>query len=112
MQIAFTLTMPNCGSWDGHWSGEGVLHCIIKPFRGKSQLAVADSLLARRSWYYGWGDGWGASIVAREVDKREAAKLRRKSRGFCGYDWMVDTICKYGKPMTSAEVVAPDKKGG
>ena len=104
MNIAFTLNMPNCGSWNGKWTGEGRLYCIVKNFKGKKHEAKAQELLDAGSWYYSWGDGWGAAINAKKVDGKESARLRRKSRGFCGYDWMVDTIIKYGKPMNSLEV--------
>lgn len=28
--VSFILTMPNKGSWNGKWAGEGNLYCIIK----------------------------------------------------------------------------------
>lgn len=31
--IAFILTMPNIGSWNGRWSGENDLHAIVKTER-------------------------------------------------------------------------------
>lgn len=35
MILAFTLSMPNCASWNGRWSGEGRKYVIIKAFKGK-----------------------------------------------------------------------------
>ena len=45
-----------------------------------------------RSFCYRWDDGWTACVSCRIVDAKEAAKLRKKNRGFCGYDWMVRSI--------------------
>ena len=113
MLIAFTLTMPNVGSWNGKWTGADNLYCIIRSFNGKAKRAKGAELLEAGSWYYGWNDGWGASISAKLVDGRKAAQLRKKSRGFCGYDWMVDAIIEYGKPLARHEVKAHlEKKGG
>ena len=48
--------------------------------------------------YYNFGDGWGANVSVRIV---EGAKSRNQaikgSKGFCGYDWMIDSILKHGK---------------
>lgn len=104
MQIAFTLSMPTVGSWNGKWTGADRLHCLIRSFTGKKKIEQAERLLEKGSWHYSWGDGWGASICAEKVDGREAARKRRKSSGFCGYDWMVDTIIRYGKPMATHEL--------
>ena len=107
MLIAFTLTMPGKGSWDGRWSGEGDLYCLIRSFRGKEKEEQAKELDGQ-SWSYRWPDSWCAHIEARRVDSREAAKLRRKSKGFCGYDWMVKNICHHGNPT---EWVPDDIRG-
>lgn len=43
-----------------------------------------------------WKYRWGASVTLKEVDGKESAKLKRKSNGFCGYEWMIDSICQHG----------------
>lgn len=98
MTICFTLTMPNRGSWNGRWSGEGNLYAVIKKFRKtkENQERVA-ALLAQGGWYYRWSDGWGASIEVKEVDSAKARQIRKASRGFCGYEWMIDSILEHGK---------------
>ncbi len=96
MLIAFTLTMPGVASWNGRWTGEGRLYCIVKNFRGKKQEERAKELLKKAYWSHSWDDGWRASIEAKQVDAKEAARLRRKSNGFCGYDWMVNRIIDHG----------------
>ena len=96
MIICFELTMPNVGSWNGHWSGENDGHYIFKTSKKKCDLELFQKLDGG-SWYYGWDDGWGASITARVIDARYAANLRRVNTGFCGYDWMVDDILAFGE---------------
>jgi hypothetical protein len=96
--------MPNCASWDGRWSGEGRKYVIVKTFRGKKETEKAERILAAGYYHYSWPDGWGAGITVSEATSSQASKLRRESNGFCGYDWMVRTICDYGRPMADHEV--------
>jgi hypothetical protein len=35
---------------------------------------------------YDFGDGWTACISVDVVDSKEANRVMKKSRGFCGYD--------------------------
>lgn len=97
MTLVFELSMPNRGSWNGRWSGEGRCYCIVKNF-GSSKKAKArcEKLLEKRSWYYRWDDGWGASVSVKAVDPATARKYRKNSMGFCGYDWMVTSILAHG----------------
>ena len=96
MILEFKLDMPNRGSWNGRWSGEEDYYAIIKTFRSKSDIADVEKLIGE-SFGYDFGDGWFASVDVREVDSKEAQKLRRKSKGFCNYNWMVDSILKYNE---------------
>ena len=95
-RISFTLGMPNRGSWNGKWSGEDRMYVVVRKFSGKKGSELADKLLASPYYYYGWSDGWVASVTLKEVDGKESAKLKRKSNGFCGYEWMIDSICQHG----------------
>lgn len=104
MILAFHLSMPNRPTWDGNWSGAGRKYVVTRSFRGRSGTEKAESILAEGYYHYQWPDGWGAGIQVEEVDSRRARQLRKQSAGFCGYEWMVDTICLYGKPMASHEV--------
>ena len=94
--IAFKLSMPNCGSWNGKWSGEDRLHVIVKTLTNQ----IADKVLEQSSYYYNFGDGWGASISVEQIDGKTSRTLKRKSVGFCGYDWMVSSIIRNGKIIT------------
>lgn len=99
MIVCFELTMPNRGSWNNRWSQEKSRHIITKTDRqiGKKKCEELDG----KSFYYNWSDGWTAGISCRIVDRKEAAALRKQSCGFCGYDWMVDSIIRRGKIVYS-----------
>ena len=96
--------MPSCASWNGKWSGEGKKYVIVKDFKSQKAIEHAKEMLAKKNYYYNWSDGWGAEITVTEVDSQQAKQLRKESDGFCGYGWMVTTICDYGKPMADDEV--------
>lgn len=106
MLLAFTLTMPRRNTWNGRWTGDEKLYCAVRSFRGQKQEQHASEIIANSPYHYNFGDGWCARIDVRDVDSREAANLRRKSNGFCGYDWMVDTIIRYGKPLADHQIPA------
>lgn len=99
--IAFELSMPNAGSWNGKWSGEGRCYARVKKFYAKDLKGeLGDRLLdilGEGYFYYTWDDGWTACVTVREVDAKEAAKLIKKSVGFYSYDWMIDSIMKHKK---------------
>lgn len=97
MTLTFILSMPGNNAWNGRWSGQGNLYAIVKTFTGKKATAKAEAILAGRYYSHNFGDGWRAGIEVRSVDSAEARKLRKDSRGFCGYDWMVANILDHGK---------------
>ena len=85
--------MPNVASWDGKWGGQDRLYVKVHNFgRSKERTARAQEILDTGYFHYNFGDGWSAGVTVKEVDSQEAARLRRKSDGFCGYDWMVTSI--------------------
>lgn len=87
MTLAFILTMPNVGSWNEKWSGAANLYAITR-----SANRAQTERLAGRNWRYSWSDGWGANVECRLVKGGEIRKLHAASQGFCGYEWMVDSI--------------------
>ena len=97
MLVSFTLTMPNNNAWNGKWSGEGNLYAVVKSFRSKAEIERAEAALEKGYFYYDFGDGWGAAVTVKEVDRGQAAKLRRNSKGFCGYNWIIDELLRWGK---------------
>jgi hypothetical protein len=97
MNICFTLTMPNRSSWNGKWSGEKNLYAVVRRFsNSKAGTEKAKKILSGGSYYHAWSDGWGACVSAREVDSKESTKIKRQSKGFYGYDWMIDNIISHG----------------
>jgi hypothetical protein len=91
---AFKLSMPNVGSWNGRWSGEDDIY--IK-FRKLKKKQIEESMIGEGGYHYSFGDGWSANVNVFVVDSQERQKLQRKSKGFAGYDWMIDSIIKNGK---------------
>ena len=89
--IVFTLKMPHRGSWNGRWSGESKIYARVR-----SNNTVPKDVVGQ-DFYYNWNDGLCAFVSVTKVDSKEAAKIRNKSSGFCGYDWMIESIIKNGK---------------
>lgn len=102
MHISFQLTMPNNNSWNGRWSGEDRKYIRV--------LTVSDAKKTREKFeklfgnhYYNFGDGWGANVEVKEVTGAEKRKLVKQSAGFCGYDWMIESLRWHGKILNSTQ---------
>jgi hypothetical protein len=50
----------------------------------------------QNSWYYNFGDGWGAAVDMRVLEPGQKRSLNKINAGFCGYNWMVDSILNCG----------------
>ena len=98
--LAFVLSMPGIGSWNGKWSGEGRLYARVR----KLSKSKEDELNGK-GFDYRWNDGWCACVDVEKVCSKEAAKIRRNSVGFFGYDWMIDSIIANGKIEAPREQV-------
>lgn len=99
--ILYKLTMPNVGSWNGKWTGEGRLHCLIKSYKKDSD--IPEKVLSKKNYYYDFGDGWGANIDCSEIKGNEKVKYKKLSMGFCGYDWMIKEIEEFGRIKSLSE---------
>lgn len=96
--IEFNLTMPNRGSWNNKWSGDGQLFSIVKEFTDKQFKDYnIKALLDRRNFTYNWDDGWSANVCVKLITKEESKYIKKHSQGFYGYNWMIDSILKYGE---------------
>ncbi len=95
--LGFYLSMPRNNSWNGRWSGDGGKYVIIKKFTGMKGKEKAKSLLENNSHYHDFGDGWAASVEIKQLTPEVARKDKKNSLGFCGYDWMVNSIISKGK---------------
>jgi hypothetical protein len=101
MIIQYTLSMPQVGSWNGKWSGEDKLYAICRSHSKKeTQRILGDGI---DHWSYHWTDGWSALVEAKIIDSEEAARVRKKSVGFCNYEWMIDSIETHGKIIVPQE---------
>lgn len=96
--IAFILSMPNKGSWDGKWTGEKDVHARIRKIPNKyfEGERTKEKELNGKSFFYSWDDGWTAEIKVTEVTEQEAKSLKKRSVGFAGYDWMIDSLIHSG----------------
>lgn len=85
--------MPGNNSASGRWSGDDRFYAKVINF-GKTikGAAKAQKILDEGNYCYSFGDGWMACVSVREVTGNESRSVRRKSNGFCGYDWMVNSI--------------------
>lgn len=103
MTLLFELTMPNVGSWDGKWSGANRRHLLIRKLSNtKKNLERATKLVG--NYHYSWSDGWGANVQCTVIEPKCARYFRKLSDGFCGYDWMVDSILERGKILADHEI--------
>lgn len=91
-RVLFILSMPNCNSWNGKWSGSGNNYTITKNIKDDTARRLGLDK-GEKSWYHNFGDGWTACVKGKILKKGERVK---KSAGFCGYDWMVSNIILYG----------------
>lgn len=86
--IIFELTMPGVGSWNGKFSGSDRIYA--KCYKNcKIPKDIID-----KDFYYNFGDGWCANVSVTKVDSLTCRNIMKKSKGFMGYDWMIDSIIK------------------
>lgn len=105
MTLLFTLSMPGNNSWNGRWSGQGKAYTVTRKFSGKKGAAKAQAILDKGYYGYSFGDGWRAGIEVKCVGAAEIRAARKASRGFCGYDWMVDSILSHGAIYASHDQI-------
>lgn len=106
MKVCFELTMPNNNSWNGKWSGADKKYYVVRTYSGEGKK-IMESLFAKESgypsFYYNFGDGWGASVECQLVSAVEARKRLKMSNGFSGYDWMITEIETHGYILSLSE---------
>lgn len=104
--LTFELTMPNVGSWNGQWTGSDKKYFIVKSVSDRFFESNVKQLLNGKdvaSFYYNFGDGWGVNIELKSVTKAEQTRAKKNSKGFCGYEWMVDSIINHGEILNTAQ---------
>lgn len=91
----FTLSMPNVGSWNGKWTGDKISYTRTKKAISYNKKIYPN--LTEGDFYYNFGDGWGANVNVKLVTLTEAKKSNKTTKGFCGYEWMIDSLINNGK---------------
>ena len=88
--IVFELSMTRNNSWNGRWSGDGDTHIIAKPDKYVPEDRIG------KNYFYDFGDGWCAcvDVVKMSGNSSKYRNMVKNNRGFCGYDWMVDSIIR------------------
>lgn len=110
MILAFTLNMPRNSACNGKWSGQEKIYVVTKSFTSRKDLPNAAKMVATGSYHYDFGDGWAARIDVTEITSSAAASLRKRSSGFCGYEWMIDSIVRHGKILNSTQQKAAEAR--
>lgn len=94
--IAFELSMPGVGSWNGKWTQAD--KCFVR--------TMPERKVPKEYWdkdfFYSWDDGWTACVSVRRVSIPDAKKLDRESDGFAWYDWMIRSIIRHGRIETDS----------
>ncbi len=88
--VEFELAMPGNASWNGKWTGDDRQYLVYRRVTAKR----CRELCLPRSWTHSFGDGWVARVSARPV------KRGRRSDGFAGYEWMVESILRHAEIRT------------
>ncbi len=92
MTLAFILSMPGRNSWNGKWTGDESCYAILRTFGDK----WGTKILQKSYHSYNFGDGWCAGVQIKRVNATESRNLRKRSKGFCGYEWMIQSIINDG----------------
>lgn len=96
--LKFELSMPHRGSWNNKWSGDNSRFIRIYTYSNKDFKDKNLDKLVDRYFYYRWNDGWEACVSVKLLfDAKEKNKLKKLSVGFCGYDWMIESILECGE---------------
>ena len=100
--LLFELSMPNVGSWNNRWSGERDYYAVSRRDYDVDKKLLPE--IIDKSFFYNFGDGWTACVKVSKITHAESKKILKNSKGFCGYEWMVNSICKYG------EIIDPETR--
>jgi hypothetical protein len=93
MLIGFYLELPP-NPWN-IWPLEEKLFARVRCIR-KPWLAVLEAV-RQGSFTHTLGDEWIVRIHVKEIDQKEAARIRKTSVGFGVYEWMIESIMAHGK---------------
>ena len=89
--IVFTLTMPNRNTWNGKWTGDNKIYAKTAPNK------LVPKEIIGKEFYYSWDYGWTVCVTVEKMDYKEANKIMKRSEGFLSYDWMIESIIRFGE---------------
>lgn len=106
--LQFRLTMPNVNTWNGKWTGEGNQYIMFRTLKNEDakilQLHTNRGreknnllLISGIDYSYDFGDGWRANVEVKIITNTQKYQLQKVSKGFCGYEWMIDSILTHSK---------------
>lgn len=79
------------------WSGSEDQYLLYLSLGTKTLATLGFDTNVEQSWSYSFGDGWQACVTGRVMNHGEK---KQKSSGFCGYNWMVNSIVSYNEIKT------------
>lgn len=100
--LLFEYGHSRIGSWDGKWSGEGSVFAkevLLTKERKQhlESLGIDCKKGVKHKFSHDFGDGWVAEINMTVGNKKDFKEIMKASQGFMGYEWLIDSILKYGK---------------
>lgn len=114
--LLFEYVHTNIGSWDKKWSGSGKVYAkevnLTKDLKEHLEALGIDCGNGKNhTFHYDFKDGWACNVTMTVGTKTEFKKIMKHSQGFLGYDWMIDSILKYGRILDLSLVNQSDPAG-
>lgn len=100
--LLFEYSHTSIGSWDRKWSGSGKVYAkevnLTKGLKEHLEALGIDCGNGKNhTFHYDFKDGWACNVTMIVGTKTEFKEIMKHSQGFLGYDWMIDSILKYGR---------------
>lgn len=114
--LLFEYGHTNIGSWDGKWSGSGKVYAkevnLTKGLKEHLEALGIDCGKGKNhTFHYDFKDGWACNVTMTVGTKTEFKEIMKHSQGFLGYDWMIDSILKYGRILDPSLVNQSEPAG-
>ena len=106
--LLFEYGHTSVGSWNGDWAGRGATYAKqvavdAKKLKELKELGVSTEIGSKSSFFYDFGDGWKAKVWMTVGYKKDFKDIMKVSKGFLGYDWMIDEILSFGRILSKDE---------
>lgn len=112
--LLFEYGHKTIGSHNGKWGGQTLVFAKSKRlYKEQEQFlqskGISTNLGDQTTFFHDFGDGWTAKVTMTVGRVRDFKEIMKQSKGFYGYDWMIDNILKYGRILTQEELKAEEK---